>query len=85
MVYSNIKHYKFYIKKDKLLLLENYGFIRNDSSLFGEYLYINRCETIQNRIFVYKDLHLGFGNINSSTLNVIYNLIKDNILESKGE
>jgi hypothetical protein len=82
MIYSHIKHYKFYIKKDKLSQLEKYGFIKNDSSLFSDYLYVNRCETIQNRIYVHKDLHLSFGNINSSTLNVIYKLIKENILES---
>lgn len=81
MIYSNIKHYKFYIKEGKLNQLEKYGFIKNDSNLFSDYLYINRCETIQNRIFVYKDLHLGFGNINSSTLKVIYDLIKDDVLE----
>ena len=81
MIYSNIKHYKFYIKKDKLNQLEKYGFIKNDSSLFKEYLYINKCGTIQNRLYVYRDLRLRYGNINSATLKVLYDLIKDNILE----
>lgn len=85
MIYSTNKRYKFYVKSDKLKELEKYGFIKNHSSLFKEYLYVNRCETIQNRIFVYTDLHLSFGNINSSTLSVIFDLIKDDIIRKEEE
>ena len=71
---------KFYINKDKLLLLENYGFVRNDSGLFPRFLYIADCGTIQNRIFVYKDLSVHFNTIDSRTLSVICDLYKDDII-----
>jgi len=69
------------IKKNKVKELAKYGFLQNDSKLFDRYLYINKCNTIQNRIFVYKDLHLRFGNINQKVLNTLYDMIQDGIVE----
>lgn len=80
MIYSNIKHYKFYVREQLLNNIEKYGFKKNDSNLFRDYLYVNTCETIQNRIYIHQDLHLSFGNINSSTLSVIFDLIKNDII-----
>lgn len=65
--------------------LKEYGFVKVDSYLFNRYLYVNRCKTIQNRIYVYQDLHIAFGNINKTVLDTLYDLIKDNIIEKVDE
>ena len=80
MIYSKIKYYKFYVREPLLNNVEKYGFEKNDSNLFKDYLYVNKCGTIQNRIYIHQDLHLSFGNINSSTLSVIFDLIKNDII-----
>lgn len=73
----------FYINKDKLDLLEKYGFMKINDGLFPRFLYIANCGTIQNRIFVYKDLSLHFNNIDSRTLSVIYDLIKNDVIRKE--
>lgn len=80
----NREYLRLYVKKDKINNLQDYGFIKNDSNLFKDYIYINTCNTIQNRIFIHQDLHLSFGNINKLVLRTLYYMIKDNILEILG-
>ena len=61
--------------------IEKLGFVYCDYSLFPNILYINQCNTPQNRIFIYKDLHLRFGNINKNVLDTLYDLIKADLVE----
>lgn len=70
----------FYVRKNKIDQLEKYGFYKNTSYLWNNYTYISTCNTFQNRIFVCKDLHMQFNNINSNVLKIIYDMIKDDII-----
>lgn len=62
---------KFYINlRDEKDFLDA-GFIKNDSCLF-KYLYIHKCGTKQNRIYVLPDYSLKFGNIDRNVLKIFY-------------
>lgn len=62
--------------------LEKYGFYYNGYGFTNKnYSYISRCGSYVNKIFIHKDRHLSFNNPTNKVFNVLYDLIKDDLVE----
>lgn len=71
------------IKDDiNLRVLLSYGFeYCGGTSWLKKYSYVSSCGTITNRIWVRQDRILSFNNPTNKVFNVLYDLIKDGLVE----
>lgn len=67
--------------------LEKYGFESVDRNRFlNKYSYTSNCGTITYRIWVHKeDRCLSIHNATNAVFDVLYNLIKDGLVEKVGK
>ena len=69
-----------------LKVLEKYGFYDNGYGFANrQYTYISRCGSHINKLFIHKDRHLMFNNATLKVYDVLYDLIKADLVEKIGE
>ena len=69
-----------------LRVLLNYGFeYCGDCRWLRRYAYVSRCGTTTNRIWVKRDKILSFNNPTNKVFNVLYDLIKADLVEKVEE